>query len=116
MCKASPRQGKKFQAIIEFLGIRTVLTNDRKKFVKIISKNFTCNLILPSIGPVFVAPNRVNFTIMAKVSEGLSPWPTWKVGQPLRVALTGSKFGPGLYDIIISLGKDDVGQRLGKIL
>jgi len=38
------------------------------------------------------------------------------VGQPLRVALTGSKFGPGLYDIIISLGKDDVGQRLGKIL
>ena len=78
MCKASPRQGKKFQAIIEFLGIRTVLTNDRKKFVKIISKNFTCNLILPSIGPVFIAPNRVNFTVMAKVSEGLSPWPTWK--------------------------------------
>ena len=26
------------------------------------------------------------------------------VGQPLRVALTGSKFGPGLYDIVISLG------------
>src|SRR6056300_127253 len=24
------------------------------------------------------------------------------VGQPLRVALTGSKFGPGLYDILIS--------------
>ena len=23
------------------------------------------------------------------------------VGQPLRVALTGSKFGPGIYDIII---------------
>ena len=29
------------------------------------------------------------------------------VGQPLRVALTGSKFGPGLYDIIISLGKKE---------
>ena len=27
------------------------------------------------------------------------------VGQPLRIALTGSKFGPGIYDIIISLGK-----------
>ena len=27
------------------------------------------------------------------------------IGQPLRVALTGSKFGPGLYDILISLGK-----------
>src|SRR6056300_93964 len=38
------------------------------------------------------------------------------VGQPLRVALTGSKFGPGLYDILISLGKEDVKNRLGKIL
>jgi len=38
------------------------------------------------------------------------------IGQPLRVALTGSKFGPGLYDIVISLGKSDVEKRLGKIL
>ena len=38
------------------------------------------------------------------------------VGQPLRVALTGSKFGPGLYDIVISLGKNEVEKRLGKIL
>jgi glutamyl-tRNA synthetase len=36
------------------------------------------------------------------------------VGQPLRVALTGSRFGPGIYDIIISLGKDEVQKRLGK--
>ncbi len=35
------------------------------------------------------------------------------VGQPLRIALTGSKFGPGIYDIIISLGKDEVIKRLG---
>ncbi len=35
------------------------------------------------------------------------------VGQPLRVILTGSKFGPGLYDILISLGKDEVKKRLG---
>ncbi len=35
------------------------------------------------------------------------------VGQPLRVVLTGSKFGPGLYDIIISLGKEEVERRLG---
>ena len=34
------------------------------------------------------------------------------VGQPLRIALTGSKFGPGIYDIIISLGKEDVTKRL----
>jgi len=34
------------------------------------------------------------------------------VGQPLRVALTGSKFGPGIYDIIISLGKEEIQKRL----
>ena len=34
------------------------------------------------------------------------------VGQPLRIAMTGSKFGPGVYDIIISLGKDEVKKRL----
>ena len=34
------------------------------------------------------------------------------VGQPLRIALTGSKFGPGIYDIITSLGKDEVTKRL----
>ena len=36
------------------------------------------------------------------------------VGQPLRIILTGSKFGPGIYDIISSLGKDEVLKRLGK--
>ena len=35
------------------------------------------------------------------------------VGQPLRVVLTGSKFGPGIYDIIISLGKEEIIKRLG---
>ena len=34
------------------------------------------------------------------------------VGQPLRIALVGSKFGPGIYDIILSLDKNDVIQRL----
>ena len=38
------------------------------------------------------------------------------VGQPIRVALTGSKFGPGLYDIVISLGKEEVEKRLRKII
>ncbi len=37
------------------------------------------------------------------------------VGQPLRIILTGSKFGPGIYDIIISLGKKRVLDRLGKV-
>jgi glutamyl-tRNA synthetase len=36
------------------------------------------------------------------------------VGQPLRIALTGSRFGPGIYDIILSLNKDVVVERLKK--
>ena len=34
------------------------------------------------------------------------------VGQPLRIALVGSKFGPGIYDIILSLDKNEVIKRL----
>jgi glutamyl-tRNA synthetase len=34
------------------------------------------------------------------------------VGQPLRIALLGSKFGPGIYDIILSLDKNEVFKRL----
>jgi len=34
------------------------------------------------------------------------------VGQPIRIALTGSKFGPGIYDIILSLDKDEIVKRL----
>ena len=34
------------------------------------------------------------------------------VGQPLRIALTGCKFGPGIYDIILSLDKEEIIKRL----
>ena len=34
------------------------------------------------------------------------------VGQPLRIVLTGSRFGPGIYNIILSLNKDVVIKRL----
>ena len=37
------------------------------------------------------------------------------VGQPLRIALVGSKFGPGIYDIILSLEKNEVLKRLKAI-
>ena len=37
------------------------------------------------------------------------------IGQPLRVVLTGSKFGPGLYNIILSLDKIDTIKRLKMI-
>jgi glutamyl-tRNA synthetase len=37
------------------------------------------------------------------------------VGQPLRIGLVGSRFGPGLYDVILSLDKSEVIKRLSKI-
>jgi len=37
------------------------------------------------------------------------------VGQPLRIGLVGSRFGPGLYDVILSLDKTEVVKRLNII-
>ena len=37
------------------------------------------------------------------------------VGQPLRIQLVGSRFGPGLYDVILSLDKTEIIKRLNKI-
>ena len=37
------------------------------------------------------------------------------VGQPLRIALTGSRFGPGIYNILLSLGKAEIVKRLKKV-
>ena len=37
------------------------------------------------------------------------------VGQPLRIALVGSRFGPGIYDVILSLDRAEVIKRLSKI-
>ena len=37
------------------------------------------------------------------------------VGQPLRIALVGSRFGPGIYDVILSLEKAEVVKRLKQI-
>jgi glutamyl-tRNA synthetase len=37
------------------------------------------------------------------------------VGQPLRIALVGSRFGPGLYDVILSLDKPELLKRLSQI-
>ena len=37
------------------------------------------------------------------------------VGQPLRIGITGSRFGPGLYDVILSLDKTEVIKRLREV-
>ena len=38
------------------------------------------------------------------------------VGQPLRIALVGSKFGPGIYNIILSLPKNEIEKRISKAI
>ena len=79
------------------------LINDKaKKIISDFSKNITDlkNLDKEALEPIIndlIKNHETNF-------KG--------VGQPLRVALTGSKFGPGIYDIIISLGKEEVKKRL----
>ena len=38
------------------------------------------------------------------------------VGQPLRISLTGLRFGPGIYDILLSLTKEEVIKRITKTI
>ena len=37
------------------------------------------------------------------------------VGQPLRIGLVGSRFGPGIYDVILSLSKTEIIKRLNNV-
>ncbi|RMH05093.1 MAG: glutamate--tRNA ligase [Nitrospirae bacterium] len=39
-----------------------------------------------------------------------------KLAQPLRVALTGRTFSPGIYDVMLLLGKERTLQRLERVL
>ena len=38
------------------------------------------------------------------------------VGQPLRIGLVGTRFGPGIYDVILSLDKTTVINRLKELI
>ncbi len=83
----------------------SLLTENAKKIVKSFMKKvneievFNRETLEPIINNL-ISENQTNF-------KG--------VGQPLRIILTGSKFGPGIYDIIISLGKKRVIDRLSKV-
>ena len=83
----------------------SLLTENAKKIIKSFMKKvneievFNKETLEPIINNL-ISENQTNF-------KG--------VGQPLRIILTGSKFGPGIYDIIISLGKKRVLDRLSKV-
>ena len=84
---------------------KTLINDDAKKIIRLFEENILKLKVfnrenLEQIVNKLIRSNNTNF-------KG--------VGQPLRIALTGSKFGPGIYDIILSLGKDDVLKRLGDI-
>ena len=79
-----------------------IIDYNAKKIISAFSAQFTtidrlCKETLEPIVNELIKSNNTNF-------KG--------VGQPLRIALTGSKFGPGIYDIIISLEKEEVIKRL----
>ena len=84
---------------------KTLINDDAKKIIRLFEENILELKVfnrenLEQIVNKLIKSNNTNF-------KG--------VGQPLRIALTGSKFGPGIYDIILSLGKEDVLKRLGDI-
>ena len=61
-------------------------------------------------------PSRENLEIIIKSLINNHKTNFKNVGQPLRIGLIGSKFGPGIYDIILSLDKDEVIKRLKDLL
>ena len=61
-------------------------------------------------------PSRENLELIIKSLINNHKTNFKNVGQPLRIGLIGSKFGPGIYDIILSLDKDEVIKRLKDLL
>ena len=39
-----------------------------------------------------------------------------KLAQPVRVALTGTTVSPGIYDVILLLGKEETLKRLKNVI
>ena len=83
-----------------------LIDDNAKKIISDFSKKFSTveNLTKETLEPILndlIKSYKTNFK---------------SVGQPLRIILTGSKFGPGIYDIIISLGKVEVEKRLNKLV
>jgi len=77
---------------------KKIISDFSKKFSKV--ENLTKETLEPIVNDL-IKSYKTNFK---------------NVGQPLRIILTGSKFGPGIYDIIISLGKVEVEKRLNKLV
>ena len=47
------------------------------------------------------------------VEEGMK---LGKLAQPVRVALTGTTVSPGIYDVILLLGKEETLKRLKNVV
>ena len=62
------------------------------------------------------APNRENLETIVKDLIDKHKTNFKGGGQPLRIGLVGAKFGPGIYDIILSLDKLKIIKRLKKLI
>ena len=81
------------------------MNDDAKKIIKDFIANYekTDNLSKETLEPIIkslIENHKTNF-------KG--------VGQPLRIALVGTRCGPGIYDVILSLDKAEVIKRLNNI-
>ncbi len=84
---------------------RKLLTGDAKKIIKNFIEHYekTDTISKETLEPIIkslIEIHKTNF-------KG--------VGQPLRIVLVGSRFGPGIYDVILSLDKAEVIKRLSNI-
>ena len=93
---------------------KEIIINDvNKKFLDEKSKKIISDIIDELKNIEDFKKENLEIIINNEIKKNNSNFKT--VGQPLRIALTGSRFGPGIYDILTSLGKDEVIKRLAQI-
>ena len=90
-----------------------IINDENKKFLDEKSKKIISDIIDELKNIEDFKKENLEIIINNEIKKNNSNFKT--VGQPLRIALTGSRFGPGIYDILTSLGKDEVIKRLAQI-
>ena len=88
-----------------------IFNQDDLKLIDEKSKKIISDFKIKTLGLIVLSKDTLEPVVNGLIKEHETNFKS--VGQPLRVVLTGSKFGPGIYDIIISLGKTEVLKRLG---
>jgi glutamyl-tRNA synthetase len=122
IAKPIPSLNQRFQTLIEMAQksafyFKKELTFDEKARDKFLNKD-----IKPHIEKLIIAINDIAMlehnpleNLFKKIAEeaGLK---LGKLAQPVRVALTGSTASPGIYDVVLLLGKTTTLKRLNEAI